>query len=91
MTNPAYYEFPIIWESEDAMQFKKLGIDNNNEEIDRLTIGLNEIVAFNPSYKEGETTIRTSFGVSFIVNTSYEKFKKFFEDKTGIVIYTYES
>ena len=90
MTDPIFYELPIIWDSEDSVQLRKLGIDSYNDEVDRLTIDLNEIVAFNPSYKKDETTIRTGFGSTFIVNTPYEKFKKFFEDNTGIVIHSYE-
>lgn len=91
MKEPIYCELPIVWDSQGADQLKELGINSDEQEIDRLTINLIEIVAFNPSYKKGETTIRTNFGSAFVVDTPYEKFKKFFEDKTGIVVHPYES
>lgn len=89
MITSIYYELPIVWDSKDSVQLEKLGIESHIDEVDRLTIDLSEIVAFNPAYEKNQTTIRTSFGSIFMVECSYEKFKKFFEEQTGIVIHIY--
>ncbi len=92
MENPIYYELPVLWKNEQADKLEELGIDASKleDDIDFLTIDLSGIAGFNPCDDNLHTMVRTFFGVHFIVDISYDNFKKFFEDKTGVVVHKYE-
>lgn len=90
MNKPIYFELPVAWKSKTQSMLEELNIEGGYEDdIAPLVVDLNEIAGFNPVPENNRTTLRFYFGIAVECIIPFDEFKKFFEDKTGIVIQKY--